>query len=88
MTGHAGAAHPGVTHDDDETEIHLPAPSFSPIIISIGVTLACFGLLSTPILIAVGLVIFLIGLATWLIDDARSFGAASDWTDGGHGGGH
>ena len=82
MTGHGAPA-----HDEDETEIHLPAPSFSPIIISIGVTIACFGLLSTPILIAVGLVIFLAGLATWLIDDARGF-AAAEAHDGGHGGGH
>ena len=74
-------------HDEDETEIHLPAPSFSPAIIAVGVTIACFGLLSTPILIALGLVIFLVGLATWLIDDARGF-AAADSHDGAHGGGH
>lgn len=75
------------THDEDEHDIHLPAPSLSPLVISVGVTLACFGLLFTPILIAVGGVIFLIGLATWLIDDARTFGQASD-DGGGHGAAH
>jgi hypothetical protein len=74
-------------HDEDETEIHLPPPSFSPIVIAIGVTIACFGLLSTPILIGLGGVIVLIGLATWLIDDARAFAGAGDAHDG-HGGGH
>jgi len=73
-------------HDGDEHSIHLPAPSLSPLVISVGVTLACFGLLFTPILIAVGGVTFLIGLATWLIDDARTFGQAAD--DGGHGAAH
>ncbi len=83
MTTHGAAA-----HDDDEHEIHLPAPSFSPAVIALGVTLACFGLLATPLLIAAGGAVFLFGLATWLIDDARGFAAGSDWTDGGHGGGH
>ena len=79
-------AHGSALYDEDETEIHLPPPSFSPIVIAIGVTIACFGLLSTPNLIGLGGVILLIGLATWLIDDARAFSAA-DAHDG-HGGGH
>lgn len=81
MAGHSGGALQGAAHDDDETEIHLPAPSFSPAIIALGVTIACFGLLSTPILIAVGLAVFLLGLVTWLIDDARTFGEHSDHID-------
>jgi hypothetical protein len=80
-------AHGSAVQDDEETEIHLPPPSFSPIVIAIGVTFACFGLLSTPILIGLGGVIVLIGLATWLIDDARAFAGAADAHDG-HAGGH
>lgn len=83
MTDHTAAD----AHDEDEHSIHLPAPSLSPLVISVGVTLACFGLLFTPILIAVGGVTFLIGLATWLIDDARTFGQAAD-DGGGHGAAH
>ena len=83
MTAHGAAA-----HDEDEHEIHLPAPSFSPVVIAIGVTVACVGLLATPILIAVGGAVVLLGLATWLIDDARGFAAGSDAADGGHGGSH
>lgn len=72
------AHHAADTHDEDEADIHLPPPSLSPAVIALGVTIACFGLLSTPILIAVGGAIFLLGLVTWLIDDARAFGHASD----------
>lgn len=83
MTHHSSAE----THDEDEHDIHLPAPSLSPLVISVGVTLACFGLLATPILIAVGGAIFMIGLVTWLIDDARTFDEAAD-LPGGHGSAH
>ncbi len=83
MTAHGAAA-----HDDDDHDIHLPAPSFSPVIIALGVTIASFGLLWTPILIAVGGAVLLFGLVTWLVDDARAFAAGSDQIDGGHGGGH
>lgn len=76
-------AHGAAAHDEDEAEIHLPAPSFSPVIIAIGVTLACFGLLWSPLLIALGGVVFMAGLVTWLVDDAREFGKAGD-----HGAGH
>lgn len=81
MTAHGTAA-----HDEDEHEIHLPAPSLSPLVIAVGVTLACFGLLFTPILIVVGGVIFVIGLVTWLLDDARTFGHAGEGD--GHGATH
>jgi hypothetical protein len=66
--------------------IHLPPPSLSPFTIGVGVTLISFGVLWSVILVAIGLVIFLIGLATWLIDDARAYGEAPD--AGGHGGAH
>lgn len=83
MTAHGSTA----AHDEEEHEIHLPAPSFSPLIIAVGVTLASFGLLFTPILIVVGGVTFFIGLVTWLLDDARTFGHAGE-ADGGHGASH
>lgn len=81
MAGHSGGGPHGAAHDEDEPEIHLPAPSFSPPIIALGVTLAAFGLLFTPILIAAGSAVFLLGLVTWLIDDARTFGEHSDHID-------
>jgi hypothetical protein len=70
----------------DEHEIHLPPPSFSPPLIGLGVTLLAFGILYSIVLIVLGLLIMLAGLATWLIDDARAYARAGD--SGGHGGGH
>ncbi|MEP6693248.1 MAG: hypothetical protein ABJB39_01235 [Chloroflexota bacterium] len=67
-----------------EHEPHAPAPSLSPAIIGLGVTIFSFGILFGLVLIALGAVIFLIGLATWLIDDANAYVAAGDTP--GHGG--
>ncbi len=53
-------------------------------IIGLGVTILAFGILFGLVLIALGGVILVVGLATWLIDDARAYVAAGDPT--GHGG--
>ena len=65
--------------------IHMPPPSLSPVIIAIGVTFISFGILWSVILVGIGVVVLLVGLATWLIDDARAYTQASDE---GHGGAH
>ena len=62
--------------------IHMPPPSLSPVTIGVGVTFISFGILWSVILVAIGLVLLLVGLATWLIDDARAYTQATD--DGGH----
>jgi membrane-bound ClpP family serine protease len=65
--------------------IHMPPPSLSPVVIAVGVTFISFGILWSVILIGIGIVLLLVGLATWLIDDARAYTQASDE---GHGGAH
>jgi hypothetical protein len=65
--------------------IHMPPPSLSPVTIGIGVTFISFGILWSLILVGIGVVLLLVGLATWLIDDARAYTQASDE---GHGGAH
>jgi hypothetical protein len=73
--------------EEEDREIHLPAPSFAPAIISTGITLVCFGVLAAPLLIAVGGAITLAGIVLWLIEDARVFvqhGEPHDGTHGGH----
>jgi len=65
--------------------IHMPPPSLSPVIIAVGVTFISFGILWSVILIGIGVVLLLVGLATWLIDDARAYTQAGDE---GHGGAH
>lgn len=68
----------------EEHAIHGPAPSFSPPILGLGVMLIAFGVLvGLPLLVA-GAIIFVIGIATWLIDDARAYQRAGDPTDGAH----
>ena len=62
----------------NEHEIHLPGPSLSPPILGLGVTILAFGVLFGLPLIIVGFAIFLIGLVTWLIDDARRYADAPD----------
>jgi 1,4-dihydroxy-2-naphthoate octaprenyltransferase len=69
----------------DEHEPHLPPPSLSPAIIGLGVTILSFGVLWSVMLLAIGAVILVIGIGTWLIDDARAYVAAGD-RDTGHGG--
>jgi hypothetical protein len=76
-------AHHTDEREDTEEEIHLPAPSFAPSIIGLGITFVCFGLLWSLPLLAVGGLILLAGIAMWLLEDARTFSHASD-----HGGGH
>jgi hypothetical protein len=73
VSGHHEANGPTTEH-----EIHLPGPSLSPPLLGLGVTILAFGILFGLPLIIVGFGIFLIGLVTWLIDDARSYAQAAD----------
>jgi len=57
----------------------------APVTIAIGVTILSFGILYGLALVAIGGLIFLAGLAGWLIEDARAFTQAGDGA--GHGGG-
>ncbi|HLZ48969.1 MAG TPA: hypothetical protein VKR80_10015 [Candidatus Limnocylindria bacterium] len=68
-----------------EQPIHMPPPSLSPVTIAVGVTFISFGILWSVILVGIGVLLLLLGLATWLIDDARAYTHASDE---GHGGAH
>lgn len=71
-------------HGGEEHTLHVPQPSFSPAILGLGVMLIAFGVLVGPALLVVGGVILVIGIATWLIDDARAYQRAGDPTDGAH----
>lgn len=61
-----------------EHEIHLPTPSISPAVIGLGAAILAWGILVGLPLIILGVAIFLIGLVTWLIDDARAYADAPD----------
>lgn len=79
MTEHRRDPH-APTHEE---EIHLPSPTLAPFIIGIGVTLLTFGILLGIPLVVAGAVFMTIGIAVWLINDAREFEKAGD-----HGGHH
>jgi hypothetical protein len=77
----------GSTHGE-EHEPHLPPPSFSPPLLGLGVMVLAFGILYSVVLIALGGLLMVAAIATWLIDDARAYVKAGDPT-GDHGrGGH
>jgi hypothetical protein len=48
----------------EHEEIHLPPPSFAPIIVAAGATLLLTGLLA-PALLILGVVVLLAGIGVW-----------------------
>ena len=46
--------------------IHLPGPSYLPVIVAIGTTIALVGILSGWVVVAIGVVIVLVGVIRWI----------------------
>ncbi|MBI2983636.1 MAG: hypothetical protein HYY42_05615 [Chloroflexi bacterium] len=67
-----------------EDEIHLPSPTLAPPVVGLGVVLLSFGILYGTALLLLGAVFMVLGIAIWLINDAREFVKAGD--HGSHGG--
>ncbi|MGH2376986.1 MAG: hypothetical protein ACRDGT_00765 [Candidatus Limnocylindria bacterium] len=65
-----------------DEEIHLPSPTVAPAIIGLGVTLLTFGILFGVLLVVAGAIVMTLGIAIWLVNDAREFERT------GEGGGH
>ena len=62
--------------DAHEEEIHMPSPSWSPIILALGMTLLVFGVsLASIVFVPLGAVITLIGLGTWIYDEIKNASA-------------
>lgn len=82
MQHHEGEKYtPGHSGED---EIHLPSPTLAPATVGLGVMLLGFGILFGIGLVVVGALIMVLGIAIWLINDAREFVQAGE--RGGHGG--
>jgi Flp pilus assembly protein TadB len=47
-------------------EIHLPEPSYLPVVLAFGVTLAIVGVVLTWVLVVIGALIFLVSLLRWI----------------------
>ena len=57
--------------DDPGESIHLPGPSYQPVVVAFGITLAVVGVVLSTILVAIGLVIVAVTVFRW-IRDTRS----------------
>jgi len=50
---------------EDHPEIHLPSPSYWPIILAFGMTLLAIGVVSSIFISIVGIVILLVAIVGW-----------------------
>ena len=61
--------------DHAEEHIHMPSPSFSPIILALGLSVVSFGVAFGAVALIIGAIVTVIGLGTWILDDIRSASA-------------
>ena len=47
-------------------QIHLPDPSYVPVVVAFGLTIAIVGVVFTWVMVAIGLIITLIALVRWI----------------------
>ena len=47
-------------------QIHLPGPSYLPVLVALGITIALIGIVLTWPVIVIGVVIFLIAAVRWI----------------------
>jgi hypothetical protein len=66
-TGGAEAPPPGET-------IHLPGPTYLPIVVAVGITIAVVGVVQSWILVAAGLLITLYAVIRWIRDTRQDIG--------------
>ena len=68
----AGASdHADDSHGDDDSHgIHLPSPSYFPLIAAAGIPLIGFGLIYDVAIVAVGAVVTIVGLYGWALEPA------------------
>lgn len=53
----------------EKPEIHLPSPSFWPIVLAFGMALTAVGVVSTIIVSIVGVVVLLVAIAGWTLEN-------------------
>ena len=47
-------------------EIHLPDPSYMPVLLAFGTTIAVVGVVLTWVMVAIGVIIVLVALTRWI----------------------
>jgi cytochrome c oxidase subunit 1 len=56
-------------NDIENLKIHLPAPSFWPIVLALGVALIAIGVIYTLIISAVGVLVLLAAIVGWTLEN-------------------
>jgi hypothetical protein len=51
--------------------VHLPGPSYTPVVTALGLTFAVVGIVLSPILVGIGIVIALVAVWRWIKDTRR-----------------
>jgi cytochrome c oxidase subunit 1 len=65
-----------MTMDQDATpEIHLPPPSFWPIVLAFGVTLIAIGIIFGILISLLGVIVLLVSIAGWTQENRKLAGA-------------
>ena len=57
--------------DEADEAIHLPGPSYQPVVLAFGLSLAVTGVVIFPAMSVIGLVIVLVTLWIWIRDTRR-----------------
>ena len=61
-----------VAHDEADEHIHLPSPSWAPIVMALGLTGVAFGVVLGLLILIPGVLVMLAGLVLWIYEDIKS----------------
>ena len=59
-------------HEETEEHIHLPSPSWAPIVMALGLTLVCFGIVLGLAVLIPGVLIMVAGLVLWIYEEIKT----------------
>ena len=51
--------------------VHLPGPSYLPVVVALGITIVVVGVVLSPLIVAVGALIALIAIVRWVRETRR-----------------
>jgi cytochrome c oxidase subunit 1 len=68
------------TRSDLPEGIHLPAPSYQPILVAVGAVLIAIGVIWTPIISVIGLLLMVLAITAWTQEN-RLAGPLDEETD-------
>jgi len=81
---HGRAGLPALTHGAPPPGVHMPGPSFRPILVSLAIAVFLAGLAAGPGLLVAGLVMLIVSLLGWLADAGREYHATAEADETGH----